>query len=690
MTLPPLSIQGTYFTDGKKRFLPVGVHWVPAVPAMQWPYQWDAASLEADFAKMKELGCNTVRFDLVWAWFEPRPGDYNPQAFEQLDTFVKLAHQYEIYLHPTLFVGGEVGEAYWDVPWRHGRHPHADPEMLRLQTEHAAELARRYSGESAILGWDLTDEPPYWIVSDQTTDAMAINWTRLIAGALRRFDPGHVLCVGTSMEDVSHGPFRPDIVASEVDFFSAHPYSIYSLGLFPDAMLSERGTYCGAFQTLLSGGAGHPVMIHELGSSSAQYTPENVACFDRVTMYSALAAGSQGFLLWCYTDAAPETFRVTPYLRAPHETQFGITTWDRQDRPQGVEFRKFSRIAAQLKLEGVEPAPAEAAIIVPDEWSRSHGDLSRLGLSGPSVVPYVSTQAGGVVGGEAGRETGEENHWLTSSWLNAMILARRAGLKASFPREYSDWQKYPLLLMPSPLTSTVSNKVHVHTRFWEEVSTYVQNGGSVFATLCADAAIPEMADLFGARLADHAPVGEASIKIIKAFAGLAPGEVFRYQPHGGNPRHWPATLKLTGGEVIAVDQDDRPALVTHSLGKGKTLLSAYPLESYLAFTPGVFDQPEDTYRLYRAFADWAGIQSLFRTNQPQVEVAGLLGKDHGYAILANHSPQNKKVKVMTSLSLTSLVQLTPDGPKTLQSTGGEWSMDVPAYDGAVVEWRFKA
>ncbi len=689
MTLPPLKIEGTYFTNGKKRFLPVGVHWVPAIEAMQWPYQWNPASLEADFAKMKDLGCNTVRFDLVWAWFEPRPGDYNPVAFEQLDTFVRLAHQYEIYLHPTLFVGGEVGEAYWDVPWRHGRHPHADPEMLRLQTEHAAELARRYQGETAILGWDLTDEPPFWIVSGETTDAMAINWTRLIAGALRRFDPEHPLCVGTSMEDVSHGPFRPDIIAGEVDFFSAHPYSIYSLGLFPDAMLSERGTYCGAFQTLLSSGAGHPVMIHELGSSSAQYTPENVACFDRVTLYSALAAGSQGFLLWCYTDAAPETFRQTPYLRAPHETQFGITTWDRQDRPQGVEFRKFSRIASQLNLEEVEPAQAEGAIIVPDEWSRSHGDLSRLGLSGPSVVPYVSTQAGGVVGGAAGRETGDENGWLTGSWLSALLLARRAGLKVSFPREYTDWQKAPLLFMPSPLTSTGSNKVHVHTRFWEAVNSYVQDGGAVFATLCADAAIPEMKDLFGARLADHAPVGEVSLKIIRAFGGLAPGDVFRYQPHGGNPRHWMATLQLTGGEVIAVDQDDQPALVAHSLGKGKTLLCAYPIESYLAMTPAVFDQPEESHRLYRAFAEWVGVKPLFRTDHPSVEAAGLVGKAHGYAVLANHASQEHTVRVTTKLPINSLVQITPTGPKEIPFKNSTWTMTISAYDGAVLEWRLK-
>lgn len=690
MTLSPVSLQGTYFTNGKKRFLPVGVHWVPAVAAMHWNIQWDPDSIEADFAKLKDLGCNTVRFDLVWAWFEPRPGDYNPQAFQQLDFLIQLAQRYEIYLHPTLFIGGEVGEAYWDVPWRHGRHPHADPEMLRLQTDHAAELARRYRGESAILAWDLTDEPPYWIVADQTTDAMAINWTRLIAGALRRFDPEHALCVGTSMEDISHGPFRPDNLTDEVDFFTAHPYSIYAPGLFPDAMLSERSTYCGEFQTLLSSGAGRPVMIHELGSSSAQYTPENVAYFDRVTLYSSLAAGAHGFLLWCYTDAAPETFRQTPYLRAPHETQFGITTWDRQDRPQGVEFSKFSQIVAQLDLEEVEPAPAEAAILVPHEWSKPHGDFSRLGLNDVSVVPYVSTQGGGVVNDSPGRETGEENLWLTGAWLSALILARRAGLKPAFPREYTPWENYPLLFLPSPLTSTAHNKVHVHTRFWEDAKAYVRSGGAIFASLCADAAIPEMADLFGARLADHAPVSEVTLKMIAPFAGLNPGDTFHYQPQGGNPRHWMATLQLTDGEVIAVDQEDRPALVVHSFGKGKTLLSAYPLESYLALTPAAFDFPEYTYRLYQAFSEWVGVQPLFRTTHPQVEVGALVGRTHGYAILANHSSQNQIGFVKTSLPIQTLSQITPTGASALQFSNGQWRMEIPAYDGAVVEWRLKA
>jgi hypothetical protein len=688
MTLTRIQLDGTYFSAKGRRFIPVGAHWVPAQAALDWPQQWDPASIAADFAKMQELGFNCLRFDLFWAWFEPRPGDYNPRAFEQFDALLQLAHQHEIYLHPALFIGGEVGEAYWDVPWRHGRHPHADPEMLRLQTDHAAEFARRYRGEEAILAWDLTDEPPYWIVSGQTSDAMAINWTRLVAGALRRYDPEHLLCVGTSMEDVSRGPFRPDNLAEEVDFFSAHPYSIYMPGLFPDPMLSERGTYGAAFQTLLSAGAGRPVMIHELGASSAQYDPERIAAFDRVSMYSALGAGSNGFLLWCYTDAAPDTFNRVPYLRAPHETQFGLTTWDRQDRPAGIELRRFSRVVAQMDLNGVEPEPANAAILVPHEWAKPHGDFARFGLSGPTAIPYVSTQDGGAVAGSAPHADWEDNLWLTGAWLSALILSRRAGLKPAFPREYSAWQGIPLLILPSPLTSTERNFVHLHTRFWQTTKDYIQAGGCLYASVCADVAIPEMEQLFGARLADHVPVDEVTLKVVSAFGDLKPGEEFHFVASGAGPRHWPATLDLKGGQVIAEDQDGRPALVANTFGSGKTLLCAYPLESYLAQRPSAFETPENNVqRLYRAFSQWSGVTPNFISDQPSVEVAGLLGRGRGYAVLANHNSQAYEVTVESQLPLQAARWLTPDGPHSLQLHDRQWVITLDGYSGAVVEWR---
>ena len=67
--LPAVHLDGGYFTADGKRFLPVGAHWVPAKAAMQWPVQWDPQDIEADFAKMHELGYRVTRFDMVWAWF---------------------------------------------------------------------------------------------------------------------------------------------------------------------------------------------------------------------------------------------------------------------------------------------------------------------------------------------------------------------------------------------------------------------------------------------------------------------------------------------------------------------------------------------------------------------------------------------------------------------------------------------
>jgi hypothetical protein len=685
--LAKVRLDGTYFSREGRRFIPVGAHWIPAKAGLQWPLEWDPKAIEADFERMRALGFNTVRLDLFWAWFEPRPGDYNPAAFAQLDFLISLAHRYGIYLHPSLFIGGEVGEAYWDVPWRHGRHPHADPEMLRLQTDHAAALARRYRAEPAILAWDLTDEPPYWIVRDQTTDAMAINWTRLIAGAFRRFDPEHPIVVGTDMQDVGHGPFRPDNLRGEVDFFSVHPYPIYNEDLFPDSLLSPRTSHCAAFQTALSGSAGRPVMIQELGASSAQYDPERTAAYDRLGMYSGLAAGANGFLLWCYTDAATPHYRRAPYTRAPHETQFGLITSDGRERPRALQLRSFARIVGRMDLSGVEPAPPDAGILVPYGWSKTWGDFSRFGLTGPAAIPYTSEQDGAAVAGQPPQHAGEWTQALAGAWLSTFISCRRAGLKADFPREQQDWRPRRMLLLPSPLTATSRDLVHVQTPFWDEVRDYVRQGGVLYASLSGDAAIPDMQDLFGARLADRAPASEVTLKVVAPLGDLKPGRRFSYRASGKGSQAWAAILENSGGQVIAVDQDGRPALVAHTYGQGKTLLGAYPIETYLAGAPSAFDGEENTYLIYRALRDWAGLRPLFQTDQPAVEVGALNGSDRGYAVLTNYSPRKTTVRVTTILPLKSARKLTPEGNEPLALEAGGFTVQMEAFGAEVIEWH---
>lgn len=685
--LPEVRLDGTYFVRDGKRFIPMGAHWVPAKAAMQWPTEWNPTDIEADFAKMHDLGYSIVRFDMLWAWFEPRPGDYNPEAFKQLDYFVSLAHKYQIYLHPSLFIGGEVGEAWWDVPWRLGRHPHADPDMLRLEGNLAAEFGRRYANESAIIAWDLTDEPPFWIVDGQTTDSMAINWTRVIVDGIRQYDKLHPIVVGTSGQEIDHGPFRADDIAPFVNFFSVHPFTLYAPDLFPDPLLSARGTYGAAFEIALSQGAGHPVMIHEMGGSTAQFSLERVAAYDRAQIYSGLGAGSIGVDLWCYTDAAPEQFHKVPYLRTPQETGWGMTTWDRQDKPLAREFKKISKIVGQLDLTGLNLASADVGIVIPDEWAKPHGDFSHFGLTGPAAIPYVSMQDGDAMPGQHPPKESDANQWLMSSALTAFILARQAGLKADFPREYDDWAKRPALFMPSPITSTGDAFLaHVHSDFYEKARKYVEGGGFLYASVASDGAVPNMDSLFGARLADRAPSSEVTLKFVEPFGDFKPGDTLHYTVPSASTESWGTLIEVSSGKVVAVDQDGHPALVTNTLGAGKTLLSAYPIEHYLAAIPAVFDQPNDTYRVYAAFRDWTGTKPLFRSDQSAVEVSTLQGERRGYTVLVNHSAAEKTVTVSTTLAIRSLSHIEAEGSHPVKLQGSSWKMQIGPYEGIVVEW----
>ena len=687
--LPAVHLDGSYFSVDGKRFLPVGAHWVPAKAAMQWNVEWDPKDIEADFAKMHELGYTIVRFDIMWPWFEPRPGDYNLTAFQQLDYLVSLAHKYRIYLHPSLFIGGEVGEAFWDVPWRMGRHPHSDPEMLRLETNLAAEFGRRYANESAIIGWDLTDEPPFWIVpSPLTTDAMAINWTRLIVDGIREHDKLHPIVIGTSGEEISHGPFRADNISKFVNFFSVHPFTLYAPDLFPDALLSARGTYGAAFEIALSQGAGRPVMIHEMGASTAQFSPERVAAYDRAQVFSGIGAGSIGVDLWCYTDASPEQFHKAPYLRTPQETGWGMTTWDRRDKPLAREFKKISRIVSQLDLTGVAPAPAEIGIVIPDEWAKPHGDFSHFGLTGPAVTPYVSQADGDAIPGRPQPDASAANQWLISSALTSCILARRAGLKADFPREYADWEKHPMLFMPSPITSTSDPFLtHVHSDFYEKARKYVEKGGFLYASLASDGAVPEMDSLFGARIADRAISSQVTIKIVASFGALKPGDTFRYTVPTPSIQSWGVLLEVSTGKVIAVDQDGHPALVTNTIGAGRTLISAYPIEHYLASIPAVFDKPENTHTIYDAFRQWTGVKPAFHSDQPEVEVSWLKGDHRGYVIVVNHSDRSRETTLLLNVPVRSLFLVSPEGASALATQGSSAKIRLGAYEGAILEWR---
>src|SRR5262249_28685710 len=109
---PGLVERGDHYLrrDGRS-ILPVGAHYVP-VEGPDWPWRVDASSFDDAFAAMARAGLDAVRIDLLWSAVEPQPGRYDEKHLDVLDSILEAARRNGLLLHPTLFIGGEVGDAF--------------------------------------------------------------------------------------------------------------------------------------------------------------------------------------------------------------------------------------------------------------------------------------------------------------------------------------------------------------------------------------------------------------------------------------------------------------------------------------------------------------------------------------------------------------------------------------------------
>lgn len=93
-------------------------------------------------------------------------------------------------------------------------------------------------------------------------------------------------------------------------------------------------------------------------------------------------------------------------------------------------------------------------------------------------------------------------------------------------------------------------------------------------------------------------------------------------------KYWGTQLQVSDADVIAVDQEQRPALIGRRVGNG------------------------------------------------------------GYFVLANHSRDTLKTRITTTLPARMLEQLTPAGTTDVaKDDDNGWIIEMPAYGGAVAEWR---
>src|SRR6185436_1283634 len=105
----------------------------------------------------------------------------------------------------------------------------------------------------------------------------------------------------------------------------------------------------------------------------------SIGAYDRLLSWSSLGRGAIGYFAWCWTDAEPSAYGRVPYVRKPHETQFGVTDWEGNLRPRGRVLKELATTVGSLDLDRYAsrgPAPEPAAIVVPHEYVRPYDERS--------------------------------------------------------------------------------------------------------------------------------------------------------------------------------------------------------------------------------------------------------------------------------------------------------------------------
>ena len=196
---------------------PNAVWFVQAADLGNAPFQSDW-----DYANVKDLGFNTVRFALSYRMFEndQNPGVWLEEGFEWLDQQIEYARQNEVYLILDMHLSPGMNEDSDSNFWTKAEN---QARLLNLWKE----LASRYKDEPVIAAYDLFNEP------DNVPLEVWNVFIRNLVEEVRQIDGNHLFIV----EAVAgvEGPYpnwevlEDDNILYDAHFY--HPFEFTHQGL---------------------------------------------------------------------------------------------------------------------------------------------------------------------------------------------------------------------------------------------------------------------------------------------------------------------------------------------------------------------------------------------------------------------------------------------------------------------------
>jgi endo-1,4-beta-mannosidase len=566
--------------------------------------RYNAAVVREELAVLARHGCNVTRSFCFWPDFVPEVERLDEDVLARFTDFLDAHVEAGLGTIPTIVVGHMSGEN-WDPAWRQGRDLYRDAWLVSQQAWLAHELARRFGGHEAVVGWLLSNEMPLYGGPAASEDVVA--WARALVEAIRSAGATQPISVGDGAWGVEvtgrDNGYSLRALSPLVDFLGPHSYP----------MLDDpvRQSLAAAFACELAGGFGTPVVLEEFGVSSDFAADDHAADYYRQVLHTSLLAGARGWLAWNNCDY-DDLWEEDPYRHHVFELHFGLTDRAGRPKPQLEELSAFASLVRELSRSGWERMAGDAALVVPEHFER--------------VLPFTD---------DAFRSD------LGADLLQGYVAAREADLPIGLLRERDGLPDTArLYLVPSAKLLTGPGL--------RRLQALATGGATVYASYFAGSTpyqrgpwLTWLDEIFGIRhrlrygLVDPIEDEEVVLELVEELGDLGVGTLLRFHVAGTPSARSYLPVEPAGARVVAVDGHGRPALLRHELGSGTTFFCTYPLEHMAARTPSV--NPEDTWRLYDALATLAGVSRPVRVDDPRVFVGRVRGGARETVLFVNSS-----------------------------------------------------
>jgi len=382
----------------------LGVNYWPRRKAMYWWSNFDADEVREEFAVIKEIGLDVVRFFLLWEDFQPEPDSVSQTALDNLVTVCDIAAENGLGVDLTFFTGHMSGPN-WSPSWLLGGEDHPYLGLKReivnkgkavkegyrnmFHDEMALNASRlllktvvtRLKDHPAIWMWNLGNEPDLFAWPHSAEEGGT--WTKEMVGLIKSIDPNHPVTCGLHSANLHmDNGLRIDKVYAQTDVAVMHSYPMYT----PWARENLDPDFVPFTCALTAALGGKHVLMEEFGGCTAQpgeashiikwtettgcereqfmASEEDFAEFLRLTIPKLQDSGATGAMLWCYADYIPELWNKPPCDNAVHERFFGLVRPDGSLKPHAKVIQEFAKTNPRVK-----PIPDYAKITIdPDEF----------------------------------------------------------------------------------------------------------------------------------------------------------------------------------------------------------------------------------------------------------------------------------------------------------------------------------